>query len=168
MTAEHEQEESEERSVKHIIQLLQQSRFRTYDDVAAWRNDLQASVRGVVARRLAPALNQKLGEVPEISVTDKQELCRWVNQEVRSSGLAIRCPKTGLPAALHVDPGYSPAGRFQIQLLGKNTGRKRTVSSTTLFPIELMDYPILSELETTSWAQKSVEKRQPGKNRDRG
>lgn len=133
---------------------LGRRRFRNYDDVATWRNNLQASVRMLVANRMELLLNQRLAELPHESWAEKQALCRWVNEELYTSGLAIRCPRTGCPALLHADPDGA-TGRFQIQLMSNEYGRKKTMSSVTLFPIEIMDNAIRPESVCGYWARKA-------------
>jgi len=107
---------------------------------------------------MAPALNERLAELPQSTLTEKQALCRWVNEELYASGLTIRCPKTGLPALLHADRGDDARGRFQIELMGKESGKKKTTSSINLFPIEIMDHPIRPESVRGYWSRKAQEK----------
>jgi hypothetical protein len=162
-----QQNEHDHRIVTHVTKLLQKRFFRDYDYVAEWQKDLQTSVRALIAQRMAPALNQRLTELPQKTLAEKQDLCRWVNEELRSSGLAIRCPKTELPAILHADPGFYPdVGRFQIELIGKSNHRKKTVSShdpTKIFPIEIMDHPVRIEASSEYWARKAKGKRPFGR-----
>lgn len=165
MTKEHHV--SDDREIRRIVKLLERSRFRDYDDVAKWRNELQANVRSLVARRMAPALNEKLAELPHATLAEKQTLCRWLNEELYSSGLAIRCPKTGQPALVHGDPGGGEGGRFQLELMGKDSGHKRTVSSVRLFPIEIMDHPIRPETVQGYWLRRTIEARKFGEHNKR-
>lgn len=92
-----------------------------------------------VAIQVAPLLNKYLEKVPKSTLQEKQELAKWVNAELRSLGLAVRCPKTGQAAMLRADPGHDEEhGRFQIALISNDLARKRTVSSPELFQLDLM------------------------------
>ena len=104
-----------------------------YDGIARHLDEAGRGFRRAVAERLEPALNDHLKGLPQASYGEKQELARWVNAELRRFGLAIRCPKTGLPAILIADPGDDPArGRFQLDVITAAGRNKRTVSSVQL------------------------------------
>jgi hypothetical protein len=98
------------------------------------------SFRERLAARYASAVNTFLRSLPIETIGEKREAVRAVNGRLRSLGLAIRCPKTGLPARLVAHPGNHPEqGRFQIEILGAE--RRRTVSAPEPPPLELMPEP---------------------------
>ena len=79
--------------------------------------------------------------LPIETLAEKRTAVKAVNGRLRSLGLAIRCPKTGLAARLVAHPGNHPErGRFQIELLG-DPPRRRTFSTPDPPPLELMPEP---------------------------
>jgi hypothetical protein len=108
-----------------------------YGAVARQLDDADQRFRRTVAEHLEAAINDHLGNLAQATYAQKQELARWVNNELRRFGLAIKCPKTGLPAILLADPGDDDRGRFQldVRVQGKS---KRTVSSVKLFQLTLI------------------------------
>ena len=112
----------------------------SYLDQASRFAELNHRFKQQVASRLQPKLNAHVQEMPRETYEDKKAIGDWVNAELEKFGLALRCPKTGLPAQLKGDPGNWPKiGRFQFQVV-TGTGRpKRTVSTDTLPVLELID-----------------------------
>lgn len=95
-----------------------------------------------LASQLEPLLNRELANRPQATLQEKQDIARFTNAELRSMGLAITCPKTIRACVMHVDKGYrSDEGRFQLELVGKNSSRKRTVNSLALPYLTLTPYP---------------------------
>jgi len=147
--------------VARVVKLLDREPAKDYESVVLWQQELRDSVQSLIIERLQPALNQKLASFPRETLAEKQELCRWFATELRNNlGLAIRCPKTGQPAALRAHPGNRPAvGRFQLELLGVDQGRLRTKNSTELFAVELMPRnPRIEALSADYWVKKVATK----------
>ena len=104
-----------------------------YDGLTRHLDKAGRGFRRAVAERLEPAINAHLRNIPWATYGEKQSLARWVNAELQRFGLAIHCPKTGLPAILLADPGDDPGrGRFQLDVITAAGRHKRTVSSVTL------------------------------------
>lgn len=150
--------------VKRTVELVRRPDFDDYDEVAQWAHELQESVREIVKHQIVPSLNQKLAEFPQSTLLEKRALCHWLTEELASFGLCVKCPKTGLPANIHVDQGDNVTiGRFQIQLKGNENDKKRTLSATRLFPIDVIDHPARTEPFRAYWSQKARERRDPGR-----
>ena len=125
-------------TLKVVNELVQTPNCESYRASADWALRLQMEVQRAIAKLLAPLLNDQLRELPQQTYEQKKELCRWVNAELRNLGLAVLCPKTGLPAMMHAAPGNHPElGRFEIQLSGSTSQRKRTRFFPELIPIQL-------------------------------
>lgn len=65
---------------------------------------------------VAPTVNARLQSMPSQSYDDKRSVCQWLNQELRELGIAIKCPKTGDPAALHASDDCGIGGRFRLRV----------------------------------------------------
>jgi hypothetical protein len=97
--------------------------------------------REKLATRYGPELTAFLRSLPIDTLAEKRGAVQAVNMRLRSLGLAIRCPKTGLAARLVAHPGNHPErGRFQLELLG-DPPRRRTVSTPDVPPLTLMPEP---------------------------
>ena len=151
---ENEHGETLDDPVIKIKQLLTQAPTGDYGAVVSWQVEVRRLVDDLVIERIEPAFNARLAEMPQETLSDKQQLCRWVNAELRRLGLAIRCPKTGHAAILHADRGNPRQnGRFQVELMGKEFGR-RSVSSPTLFYVHLTQEPTRVEPLAQLWSAK--------------
>ncbi len=116
-----------------------------------------------LAAQYAPELTAFLRSFPLETLAQKRTAVRAVNGRLKSLGLAIRCPKTGLAARLVAHPGNHPdVGRFQFELLG-DPPRRRTVSTPDPPPLELMPEPPEAGAEDFRQEQqgKSPENKQP-------
>lgn len=105
---------------------------------------LLSAFRSVVldemAATLQPRLTKHLSQIPQETYVQKQAVASWVNHELRSLGLAIRCPKTGKPAILVADlRGDDDSGsRFRLEIRADDGRRTRTYSSKELPALDLM------------------------------
>jgi hypothetical protein len=147
--------------IARITAILKKRVRSDYAAVDAWRQELSAAIQTLVIKRLQPAVNQQLAAMPQDTLAEKQSLCRWANAELRFAGLTIQCPKTGHSAMLHADPGRnSSVGRFQIELLGGEHKRHRTVVTTELPEVQLRVDSMRGESLAKYWAKRlSSEKR---------
>ena len=86
----------------------------------------------------AKCLNALVKGMPQGSIAEKRALRQWLNKEVSSRGLAVRCPNTGAPSLLQVDPGeYPEVGRFQFYHMEEGE-RVRTASRTRLPELQVI------------------------------
>jgi hypothetical protein len=138
--------------LRTLTELLAADRRSGY---RALRSDLHHArelFHQLVAERFAPAFNTHLASMPRGSLQEKQALAVHANEELRRLGLAIKCPKTGQPAALQADTGRHPeAGRYRIALLAGEPTRKKTTSSAELYTVELMARPDRREPLAERW-----------------
>ena len=111
-------------------------------------------VRKQVALRLAPALKERIQELPHQSYEQKQSLAKWVNSELRDYGLAIAWKVPGQSdgqnqeerthaASLFADVGNHPMeGRFQIRFRDEH-GKVRCPFSTPNITVLLERFELM-------------------------
>jgi hypothetical protein len=111
-----------------------------YEGIAAALSCITHAYRQHIAEQLCPALNARIQAMPHDTYEQKKELAAWVNAELGRFGLAVKCPKTGLPAKLHGDTGnYPEIGRFQFQVSTDSGRPHRTFNTPDLPVLELVD-----------------------------
>ena len=125
-------------------------------------DQLNREYRQGIMPRLENTLNARIREMPHATLEDKERLADFVNAELAGYGLAIKCPKSGLPGSLSADVGNWPGvGRFQIRSVSPDGKRHRTSSDTLpnlelvalTRPIEPVGPPVPPEPES-SWETK--------------
>ena len=144
----------EERS-QHLVSLLATvPADANYPEQAQELAKLNHEFRQQVAARLGPILNAYIREkMPHEEMGGKKKVAEFVNSEAERFGLAVKCPKTGLPAKLKTHPGSWPKiGRFffEVYIDGK---RKMPAYSDTLPELELIDATPSREAEL-GWQEK--------------
>lgn len=152
--------------VLRIADLLQPADLDEFWSVTARLKELRNLVHKHIAYVLEPVLNHELSRRPHNTLTEKQDLTRWANSQMRSLGVAVQCPKTGEPAILRAGVDGGEGGRFQVELIDQSRGRSRTVSSSTLFPIQLMPHPERREPLVEYWAKQVQKNRHEKRNRE--
>lgn len=151
--------------LKQIVTLVGERDRDSYEALRQRLIDARKLFHELLAERLTPAFNGHLAALPHETLEEKQALTRHANAEMRSLGLAIKCPRTGRPAMLHADRGRDPdTGRFQVALIGSDGERARTVSANSLLALELMGHPERREGAAQYWAER-IARRRP---RERG
>ena len=111
----------------------------SYDAVRKRATALVDDARKEAARVLQPAINDRAAEMPHEKYEDKKRLAKWVNAELRRMGLAIRCPRTGIPCYLMGNPGGQPGfGRFLLEYTDEEGKRRHPLTSVTLPHLDLM------------------------------
>jgi hypothetical protein len=101
--------------------------------------NLHDHVRAAIARSFESALNERAASLPGDTYEDKKVVARFVNSELREFGLAIRCPKTGLPAFLVAHPGGRPGiGRYHLEVVEFGKPRRTVTSSELPESLKLM------------------------------
>jgi hypothetical protein len=106
--------------------------------------------------RLRDALNVILEGMPQETLDEKKKLADFANATLAAYGLAVKCPKTGLPAKLVGDVGnLLDVGRFQIYAVSPDGKRHRTSSETLpkLDVVEVAPPPLPSKGPEESWVQ---------------
>ena len=92
------------------------------------------------------SINERLADLEPSTLPQKQEFAKAVNAELRSLGLAIRCPKTNRPSVLIANPGNHPtAGRYQFQHKTMKGTWIRSFSTPNLKEVSLI--PDLSPID---------------------
>lgn len=106
---------------------------------------LNHALREEVCRAAGPLLAAKAAEMPMSTHKNKRDLAQWLNEEMRHFGLSIRCPKTGRPTILEVNPGHTPAvGRFRLNHMDEKGDHFITFTSVELPPLEFMADPAVT------------------------
>jgi hypothetical protein len=155
--------------LKRIIDELGSERNDAYPALAAMGRDARDLLHELIASSIEAPLNKHLASLPQDSLPEKKELAKWLNSELRTLGLALKCPRTGKPSYLRAGDHYIAAtGRFAI-CLTSDRQRRRTLSSNTLFPIKLMPFPDRfrheSEPRPKSWTDRASGGKGEGRNR---
>lgn len=113
-----------------------------YQELARSARERTHAFRQQLAAELAPALNAHIRTMPHEALEQKKELARWVNDQLRPLGLAVRCPNTGLPARLlGIAGSYRPevpGGTFCFETYTDGKQRK-TAYSDALPELTLTD-----------------------------
>jgi hypothetical protein len=98
--------------------------------------------RSDVAKRFTPIFNARFASTPHQSYEQKKALCRWANEQLRELGLAVKCPKTGLPAIYVADTGPHPErGRFRLKVTTEDGKLRHTLTALEVPTVELMPDP---------------------------
>jgi hypothetical protein len=125
-----------------------------FDNRALALAALNAASRRVIAAELAPALNQRIQDIPRDTLEQKKELARWVNDGLERFGLAVQCPNTGRPAKFRATTGGSSwpdVGRFYFETYRDGKPAK-TAYSENLPKLNLIDAAPPKEPEV-DWQQ---------------
>jgi len=125
----------------------------SYDDIAKRLRTAHLLFEQYICNELQEPLNAKLQSIPHGTYDDKQRLAVWLNSELRSFGIAAKCPKTGLACAIHADPGKNVSvGQFRMRPVGDDT--RRTFTSARLPLISLIPRPAPKRTYAT-WAERA-------------
>ena len=109
-----------------------------------------------LAAGLQTRLNRHLQGMAQETYDEKRALATWVNEQLRSLGLAIKCPKTGRPGSLLADfkDSEGDVSRFRLEVRDEHGGKTRIVVGRHLAELELMeDAPRQEPL--AGWARKA-------------
>ena len=115
----------------------------------------QHEFRVALAERLEPVLNAYVRQLPQDTYEDKKALARFVNAQLSPLGLAVRCPKTGMPSIIEADANDASGkvSRFRYFARRPEGRRVRTVSNKELPVLELMEDTPRGE-GLVNWADK--------------
>lgn len=94
-----------------------------------------------LGRALASPLTEEAGKRPQDELHEKRTLASWLNDLVRSLGLAIECPKTGKPSTLIADwrDGEQDASRYRLQIIDDRGRQTRSYTSRSLPVLKLCE-----------------------------
>lgn len=90
--------------------------------------NLRQLVHEEIASELQDAFNAQIRSMPHQTYPQQRALVIWVNSQLRDLGLAVRCPKTGLPGILIADTSSpdSTVGRIRMDVRDDSGRRIRT------------------------------------------
>lgn len=104
-------------------------------------SSVQHEFRTMMAEHLTPIVNRFIATHRQGTVEEKRELANAINRSLKELGLALRCPRTGLPSLLTtVDRANENAeSRYFYDARVPDSGRKRrTFSTMRLETVDLM------------------------------
>jgi len=137
------------RRLKQLYELLQPGLNEDYRRASMRLSKAREIFHEEVANQIAGPLNSYLSFQPAGTRLQKQDLSRWLNAELRTLGIAIRCPRTGQPAFLRGGPGHKEdQSRFQICLIA-SPQLGRTVTIADLPSLSFMGNPMRGFKVTT-------------------
>src|SRR5262249_16256740 len=130
----------------YLAALLDVPKDSGYDSVAQRLEQVSRDLKREVAARLLPDLKDEMRRRPHKSYDDKKIVVKWVNDELRRFGLAIKFPKSDRAATLTCNAGNHPEeGRFILTSEGDD-GRKQSFNTPRLS--ELLDNLVLIDAPT--------------------
>ncbi len=101
-------------------------------------------IRLWAANYLSESFNHQLKNRAQNTVEEKHDLCRFVNRELREFGLAVCCPKSGLPATIrYCSSGRKGGGLFGYECVFENGNSKSIRSYSKL--LQKVDLVVDSE-----------------------
>lgn len=132
--------------IQNRIRALLESEPRGFDQARRRIDRLNNAVREEVVRTMEPMLRAGASALPTVvTYDDKKAFAKWLNAELRRQQLAIRCPKTGHPTLLEVNPGHTPTvGRFRLDYMDEHGRHHTTYTSVELPPLELVADPTVT------------------------
>lgn len=138
-------EEEDLAELRAIVRRIVEREPAGFTDRVRHARALRSSVQHELVALLEPALNAHLSGMPQDTLEEKRHLASWVNHELHSLGLGIRCPKTGRPAVLVANPGRSgdegEASRFRIESRDERGKKHQSPSLGWVPELELVEYP---------------------------
>lgn len=103
---------------------------------------LREAVGQVTAAMIREPLNKHIAALPQKTYAEKKAVAAWLNAELRSLGLAIRCPKTRMPTYLLAHVGRDPeVGRYRLNFWD-GAVRQSPVSFNELPPLDFVPAPL--------------------------
>ncbi|QOV92085.1 hypothetical protein [Humisphaera borealis] len=115
------------------------------DDFEARKSEvlrIREMIKNELARVMHDTLNEYLYAQPANTPNERADLATLINTSLRRMSLAIKCPVTGLPAILVVDPAgedQPDKTRFRFQVRDESGKMRRTKTCHELpLPLELM------------------------------
>lgn len=142
MTGEPGEDDRATQALRYRIREILESGPTGFDAVRQRIDRVQQVVREESFRVIGPMLASRAAEIPVGTYEEKRAFVAWLNAELRHHHLAIRCPKTGKPTILEINPGRLPAtGRFRFDHLDETGRHHTTFTCVDLPPLEFMPDP---------------------------
>jgi hypothetical protein len=138
---------------EQLFHLLAESPASSYDEISKRLQNAQLLFQEYVCQQIQEPLNLKLKEMPHHSYEEKRYMSVWLNSELRSFGIAVKCPNTGLACSFHADAGRTPNNAGKFRLIPVDDEKRRTLSSVQLFPISLMPRPV-TKSRFDNWSER--------------
>jgi hypothetical protein len=151
----------------NIIEALRQTRQTLPNDYRKQYTallEIRKLFHAEVASALAPVLNEYAKQQPQTTVDERRELAASINNDLRSLGMTLKCPKTGLPVTMIVDTqdaAHPDVSRFRLERRDDRGRKIRTFTSGDLPDLELMEDPPRIEGGSRSF----LDRRHQGPNR---
>jgi len=120
-------------------------------------NQIRSAIQLQLAKKFETSFNEYIGRQPQSTPSERRDLAPDLNAFLRSLGLAIKCPMTGLPAILIVDnaeANQQDKTRFRLEVKDRDGKRKRTKTYVSCLPsFELI--PALPRIESFARRKKT-------------
>lgn len=97
-------------------------------------------IQGDLAEIATPLINAEMRERDQGEYESRKSLCSWVNETLRSLGLAVRCPSTDRPGILVANARDRSdwKGRFRFETRSTDGQVVRSMTSSTLPEVDLV------------------------------
>ena len=116
------------------------SNEESFEDKLRRLSGLSLKFRERIAEELAPSLNARIQSMPQKTLVHKNAICEFVVQALEPLGIAVKSPKTGLPARLVTGlGGQHENGLFEFHVTNPGGKPSCTDSKDTLPILELID-----------------------------
>ena len=122
-----------------------------FDGLPADRAGRRAALQAIrsafyagLARHAQPALNEFARNEPQSTQDERSDLATTLNRMARGLGLAVACPRTGLPATIVVDAqrrGDTVTLRYRFYTVSAAGHRSATCTCYDLPELELCQAP---------------------------
>ena len=123
-------------SVELLFTLLTPSKVEKTEDVIARLRLAREEFHKCVCTQIQGMLSAEFSGMPHATIDEKKTASSWVNAQLRTLGIAIRCPQTGMDTMLKVVSDVG-GGHPRYQLRSFGTDPTATYSSTVPIPLTL-------------------------------
>lgn len=129
---------------------LRRPTSETYEQAVARLRIARQEFHEEMARQYQLAMDEYLPSKSFDRYEQKRDFCRQVAEDMRAIGVAIRCPNTGLDAALTADASRrGSAGIFRLRATGSQS--KLTFSSVRPFAMQIVPHYVRIEPFAHKW-----------------
>jgi hypothetical protein len=125
--------------IRELIRQLHPKDSQPYEVMSKRAKFLIRAVQEEIAKLVQEPLNAAIEKMPHATYEEKKNLSMWINRELRSLGLSIRCSLSGQPCMIYANTGRNPlTGRFRYYYTDNNGRPHTTVASVSLPTLELI------------------------------